>query len=328
MNYNILIIYPNSFPSGGAATNRVFHIAKAIQEGAANVNIIITRGTERKNNIVNSKVSGVFKEVPFFYATTTVIWPNSSIGRLFNLALGLLKTINLLYFNRKKIDIIISYADYSLINNFSFFMFCKLAKKKFVCCVDEHPWSVINGRNTFLNRIHIKYFYKLFDGFIVMTNILIDYYKTKCRSDAKFIHIPMTVEFERFEFGKKKTTEEYIAYCGGDKTGTKDGIDILIKAFNVIKDEHTALKLYIIGPVHKTIKLLVSELKLDRRVVFFGFINGDKVPDLLINAKILCLARPNNKQAEGGFPTKLGEYLASGVPIVVTNIGEIRKPSV
>ena len=35
------------------------------------------------------------------------------------------------------------------------------------------------------------------------------------------------------------------------------------------------------------------------------------------------LARPNNKQAEGGFPTKLGEYLATGNTVVVTNVGEI-----
>ena len=38
---------------------------------------------------------------------------------------------------------------------------------------------------------------------------------------------------------------------------------------------------------------------------------------------ILALARPNNKQAEGGFPTKLGEYLATGVQVVVTRVGEI-----
>jgi len=37
----------------------------------------------------------------------------------------------------------------------------------------------------------------------------------------------------------------------------------------------------------------------------------------------LLLARPNNIQAKGGFPTKLGEYLASGVPVVITNVGEI-----
>jgi glycosyltransferase involved in cell wall biosynthesis len=40
-------------------------------------------------------------------------------------------------------------------------------------------------------------------------------------------------------------------------------------------------------------------------------------------SKLLLLPRPTSLQSESGFPTKLGEYLASGTPIVVTNTGEI-----
>jgi glycosyltransferase involved in cell wall biosynthesis len=38
---------------------------------------------------------------------------------------------------------------------------------------------------------------------------------------------------------------------------------------------------------------------------------------------VLCLARKANVQAEGGFPTKLGEYLASGRPTIITKVGEL-----
>ena len=44
---------------------------------------------------------------------------------------------------------------------------------------------------------------------------------------------------------------------------------------------------------------------------------------MLNNAKLLCLARPSSLQSTGGFPTKLGEYLATGHPVVVTSVGEI-----
>ncbi|MEO7491038.1 MAG: glycosyltransferase, partial [Ferruginibacter sp.] len=33
--------------------------------------------------------------------------------------------------------------------------------------------------------------------------------------------------------------------------------------------------------------------------------------------------RPDSKQAQGGFPTKLGEYLATGNPVCATSVGEI-----
>ena len=42
-----------------------------------------------------------------------------------------------------------------------------------------------------------------------------------------------------------------------------------------------------------------------------------------MNAEILVLPRPASYQAEGGFPTKLGEYLATANPVVATRVGEI-----
>ena len=37
----------------------------------------------------------------------------------------------------------------------------------------------------------------------------------------------------------------------------------------------------------------------------------------------MALSRPDSHQAQGGFPTKLGEYLATGNPVCVTSVGEI-----
>ncbi len=63
--------------------------------------------------------------------------------------------------------------------------------------------------------------------------------------------------------------------------------------------------------------------KVINRIIFTGRIDKDQVPHYLMNAKILALARPDSIQAQGGFPTKLGEYLATGRPVVVTRTGEI-----
>jgi glycosyltransferase involved in cell wall biosynthesis len=43
----------------------------------------------------------------------------------------------------------------------------------------------------------------------------------------------------------------------------------------------------------------------------------------LCQASVLALARPSSLQAEAGFSTKLGEYLATGKPVVITRTGEI-----
>ena len=45
------------------------------------------------------------------------------------------------------------------------------------------------------------------------------------------------------------------------------------------------------------------------------------VPSLLYNSS--CLLTTASTYISGGFPTKLGEYLLSGVPVVATKAGEI-----
>ena len=71
------------------------------------------------------------------------------------------------------------------------------------------------------------------------------------------------------------------------------------------------------------LKKLASLLNVGNSVVFSGKIEPERIPQLLCDASIMVLARPNNLQAQNGFPTKLGEYLATGNPVVVTRVGDI-----
>lgn len=73
------------------------------------------------------------------------------------------------------------------------------------------------------------------------------------------------------------------------------------------------------------LKKLVSELKISEKVIFTGLLPHDKIPGIIKNARLLALPRPSNKQAEGGIPSKVGEYMVSGVPFAVTNVGELDK---
>jgi len=139
----------------------------------------------------------------------------------------------------------------------------------------------------------------------------------------------MVVDPLRFECITKtiKNAEKIITYCGG-LDGDKDGVPILIKSFSLIADEFPLFKLQLVGSLHNestrlNLRSLVQKLNINDKVIFTGRIRRDNIPEYLCNSDFLVLARPNNKQAEGGFPTKLGEYLATGKPVVVTNVGEI-----
>lgn len=138
----------------------------------------------------------------------------------------------------------------------------------------------------------------------------------------------MTVDPSRFiGLKKKEGTDRYIAYCGA-VSNYKDGVDVLIKAFAIIARRIPDIKLYIIGgfPFKKDKEedyALVDSLGLNERVVFTGTIPREQMPQILKNAEALVLARPDNIQAKYGFPTKLGEYLLTSNPVVVTRVGDI-----
>ena len=52
-------------------------------------------------------------------------------------------------------------------------------------------------------------------------------------------------------------------------------------------------------------------------------VSAAEIPQILKNATVLALDRPDSLQAQCGFPTKLGEYLLTENPVVVTKVGDI-----
>ena len=91
---------------------------------------------------------------------------------------------------------------------------------------------------------------------------------------------------------------------------------------------HPDVKLYIIGKtpdkddVSGNLKL-IENLGVKSSVVFTGIVSAAEMPQILKNATVLALDRPDSLQAQCGFPTKLGEYLLTENPVVVTKVGDI-----
>ena len=170
---------------------------------------------------------------------------------------------------------------------------------------------------------------KRVDGLFVISNGLKDYFISKGVAADKVSIINMTVDYTRFEnLQKKNNGQSNIVFCGTIKNSI-DGVDDLIKAFALISSSYPSVNLHILGRIDKTNKdyqdnvRLVETLNLSDRVVFTGAVPYNEVPQHLVDASVLALDRPDCLQAQYGFPTKLGEYLLSGNPVVVTAVGDI-----
>ena len=166
---------------------------------------------------------------------------------------------------------------------------------------------------------------KKLSGLFVITTALKRVYEQLGVNNVNVVN--MTVDANRF-VGLKKTNDDiYIAYCG-TASNNKDGVDDLIKAFGIVVKSHPEVSLKIMGKAPTkndesgNLKL-VEQLCLKDKVEFTGIIPASDMPQMLKNATIVALARPDSLQAQCGFPTKLGEYLLSENPVVVTKVGDI-----
>ena len=168
---------------------------------------------------------------------------------------------------------------------------------------------------------------KKIDGLFVISTKLKQAYVDRGVDAGKIHIINMTVDADRFNGLQKQGDEKSIVFCGHG-ANNKDGVDQLIKAFAKVHEQHSEFLLKIIGPAPQRGDAsgnveLVERLGLTESVIFCGRKSPDEVPQLLKNATILALDRPDSLQAQNGFPTKLGEYLLTENPVCVTNVGDI-----
>jgi glycosyltransferase involved in cell wall biosynthesis len=299
---------------GEAWTNRILAYAKGFAEAGEEVVLyfIITdkRRTKPDINIPGVKMVNLWES-------------DGPLARKFK-AISFLK--NLLRFPRmvKKGDKFFVYGGYEYLLR----MALKVKERaKVFCEITEHPQIFGDSKSAKrANGRKIKMLKQL-DGLFVISNSLKKYYIEQGISKETIHVINMFVDTGRFNIERDVSEERYIAYCGVVTYG-KDGVDILLKAFSFFCKTHGDYKLMIIGRGANIVEIsglinLAKDLGISERVIFTGQVSPSDIPKLLKNASILALARPNSLQNRNGFPTKLGEYLATGNPVVATSVGEI-----
>jgi glycosyltransferase involved in cell wall biosynthesis len=328
---NLVIMGSSNFPRGSAGTSRIRAYAKGLLDIGSHVTVICVRpnGFKRLGD-AQIDATGTISGIDYIYSSGRTLCPESLPLRILYELKGIMCSFSVLRtLNRaRKINALMYYGYDTLLGMlFAFWAHCMG-----VSIIEE------KCEFQFLNRTIIKkklkaFIYEkvvvpLFDGMIIMTRSLENYYVPLMKKKSKYLKVPILVDAARFEnVAPANIDGPYIAYCG-DPTGNKDGVPILIEAFSLIAQKHPDVKLYIIGDSHRKdvlagLREKAKKLNIGKRVVFTGKVSPDEMPKYLCNAAVLALARPTSVQAQYGFPTKLGEYLATGKPVVVTDVGEI-----
>ncbi|MCK4664907.1 MAG: glycosyltransferase [Bacteroidales bacterium] len=328
---NIIAITVGSYPRGEASTNRNVSILKGLVEIGHNVKILIISPSNKKCASVRLK-SGTIEGINFKYTSFSVNWTQSSLKKIiivFYSIINALIELNKMHM-QEKIDAILILTPKSYIIH-PILLFANIKKIKTFHERNEHPLlNFLSETNnlSFLSKLRLKYYLYLIikiSGLYVISHFLKSYF-TQYIDESRICIVNMTVDFNRFKGNAQSPFDfKYIAYCG-TMHGNKDGLENLINAYALIENK-IKYKLVLIGDnqdkkINKILKL-VKRKQLRDKIIFTGAINSNEIPRYLKNADILALARPDNLQAKGGFPTKLGEYLMTGKPVIITSVGEI-----
>lgn len=305
---------------GMAVANRAMTLCRGLARAGCNVTILVPFADSGKAE--ERLVDGV-RLVSFFS-------PSSRIANAIKWRVMLfLKAFCFLRRNRDA-NIVYSCSCSVMFTVFSW-LIAKLNRKIYVRESSEFPLYIIApsrfswfGMRTFLEKRILPL---LPDGWVLMTRKLEAFYCDKVRRSCRFFHLPMSVDFNRFRGGKpaKPYGFEYVAYMGS-LNAPKDGVPGIIKAFSVFSRKHPGIRLVRIGRAREPIdelKAAVGDDAVAGRLVATGPVDGADVPRFLMNAKAILLVRPDIPQTRACFPTKLGEYLASGTPVVTSPIGEV-----
>jgi glycosyltransferase involved in cell wall biosynthesis len=166
-----------------------------------------------------------------------------------------------------------------------------------------------------------------FDKVFTISNPIRDYFIENGVLADKIHIYPMIVDPHRFDNKEKRDVGyRFFAYCG-NLSNSKDGVADLIEAYGCSRAK-SSHKLMLIGSKpsegeQQVYENLIKRYAIEDKVIFRGEVSREEMPQVLMDADVLLLCRPNNRQALGGFPTKLGEYLSTGNPVLVTRVGDI-----
>lgn len=312
---NHIVLLCRRYCPGEAWTNRILAYAKGFIELGNNVTIFyLIPDRQRTHYEINLEGCSIIN-----------LWErNKGVFRIRPLAY----LYNMFLFRRSlnENDVIFNYGYdlYPLLFN-KFF----LRRWRFFSELTESPLAY---SPRFFKTLQVRlynYLIKSVDGLFVISSSLKDYFIKQNFPSEKLHIINMFVDTNRFQGLKKNDTRPYIAYCGTIAL-KKDAVDLLIESFKIFHKQYPSFYLYLIGNFGSerdkaVVGQLIRENELQDSVVLTGPIEPTQMPQILIDAKILALARPRNLQTENGFPTKLGEYLATGNPVVVSDVGEIAK---
>lgn len=327
MKITILSVHP--FPLGMASTNRISAICLGLIEAGEEPTVVMPFPPEPHDSKIELPDVGEHNGIKFVHLSGRKRNKNKLI-RGFALKSGIRYHIGISRTKRwlaeNPQDVVIVYND-DCRDLEDFGKVIRDSGAKAIFMFDEYPVPIREKGEEELPDYKRNWFSRilpLYHGYISINKILSDFYNNI--ENKPTLELSMIVDTTRFErvFPFRNNWMTYMGQILEDK----DNILNIIEAFHLIKDDYPALSFHIFGKGDiqsiEKIKKMVAKYRLEDRILLEGFADNAKVPEIMMTSKIMVSSQPYNKRVEGVLSTKLAEYIASGTPTVLCDVGANR----
>ena len=324
-NLNILFLGSDGFPFGMADVEKQKLIAKGLRLNGAEVTVISRKGVHQKNIKMELSAQGIYDGIKYFFASGTPYRSLNFTKRNLQKFKGVLSEFLLIYkiHSSQKIDVVIT-SNMSIYRIIYYWILSRIFGFKLILSYMEYVKSV--SKKTLFNingRLFDEIIFRFIDAVLPISNFLINRIE-ESNSTIKYLKVLPLCDFTRFESDCPPNDTKYFLFCGD--ANYSEIIRFVVSSFNLIKNDAYELFLVINSSTSQTetIYSFINESDKKRLIRIFSGLPYEELVNLYRNAKALLIPLRPTLQDEARFPHKIGEYLASGNPMITTNVGEIK----
>lgn len=227
-----------------------------------------------------------------------------------------------------RLDAVFLYTlDYATVRWFSFG--ARILKVPVILEVCEWPLDVVSvhGGNRGKASRFCEDAWKWVDGVVPISEALesriLDVLRPRGRQ-IPMCQVPILVDPSEYE-GARAETPGCVLVCSG-ALAYRNITRLILKACGSLYARGISFQVRFSGRASEEELRVLRETAesegIADRVEYLGFLSEEEMAGLYRQATLLLAPLPDDPQSVTRFPTKLGEYLASGRPVVTTGIGE------
>lgn len=323
---NIIFLGGFEYPHGMAGTKRIQHaISGLTYYPDISIHVVVLSQSNRKNTL-----NGIHNGIPY----ETVMADLVGIKKLVMipvLHINARRIIKRLY-QKDKYNILYVYGPPSL-DNLTTVRFARDLGFKIVFDIVEDYELARDISRSVLHHLKVSYIYRkikniasIADGIVVISSHLENKFREITSGVVPLYYMPITVDMNCYPVGPKRFGNPICLFYAGS-FGKKDGVPYLLEAFDQLAARHNNIILVLTGmgsdEAMRSVNERISASPYQDRIIYKGYLDDASYYAALNFADILCMPRIDIGYAQAGFPFKLGEYLATGKPVIASAVSDI-----